>query len=140
MRFFETDRAVSRATRQCTDTHPVRSVSFHPLGDHLLVGTGHSALHVYDVATFRCYTAARPEDNHTAPITCARWSADGALFAAERAGAACLIQAAARGRAGRKRVEARLEEARKASVGLIFRHPGRRDRDRGSSRGLSFQH
>ena len=81
MRFFETDRAVPRATRQCTDTHPVRSVSFHPLGDHLLVGTGHSALHVYDVATFRCYTAARPEDNHTAPITCARWSADGALFA-----------------------------------------------------------
>lgn len=81
MRFFETDRAVPRATRQCTDTHPVRSVSFHPLGDHLLVGTGHSALHVYDVATFRCYTAARPEDNHTAPIACARWSADGALFA-----------------------------------------------------------
>ena len=67
MRFFETDRAVPRATRQCTDTHPVRSVSFHPLGDHLLVGTGHSALHVYDVATFRCYTAARPEDPNPTP-------------------------------------------------------------------------
>eukprot|EP00908_Phaeocystis_cordata_P026005 Transcript_8483.p1 GENE.Transcript_8483~~Transcript_8483.p1 ORF type:complete len:342 (-),score=59.31 Transcript_8483:444-1469(-) len=82
MRFFEVDRtSAPRATRQCTDTHPVKSVSFHPLGDHLLVGTAHFALHIYDVGTFRCYTAARPRDNHTAPITCAQWSADGALFA-----------------------------------------------------------
>ena len=81
MRFFETERGAQRASRQCTDTHPVRSVSFHPHGDHLLVGTGHVALHVYDVATFRCYTAPRPQDNHTSPITCARWSADGSLFA-----------------------------------------------------------
>lgn len=59
MRFFELERQSMRATRQCTDTHAVRSVSFHPSGDHLLVGTAHCALHVYDVTTFRAYTASR---------------------------------------------------------------------------------
>lgn len=81
MRFFEMERQTLRATRQCTDTHAVRSVSFHPAGDHLLVGTAHSALHIYDVASFRCYTAARPNENHTSPITSACWSSDGSLFA-----------------------------------------------------------
>ena len=68
-------------SRTCTDTHPARSVAFHPQGDHLLVGTTHAALHLYDMATFRCFLAADASHHHRAAITDARWASDGSLFA-----------------------------------------------------------
>ena len=55
MCFFDMARSATRAARKCTDTHPIRSVAFHPGGDVLLAATAHVALHLYDVATFRCF-------------------------------------------------------------------------------------
>ena len=81
MRFYSYSNPGSVAARQCTDTHRCQSVSFHPAGDHLLVGTEHSALHLYDVNTFRCFLSAQPQDYHTAPVADARWSANGSMYA-----------------------------------------------------------
>lgn len=81
MRFFDYASGAPRASRQCTDTHAVHAVAFHPSGDHLLAATEHHAIHLYDAATFRCYLAPQPSDHHLAPVADARWSADGSLFA-----------------------------------------------------------
>jgi cleavage stimulation factor subunit 1 len=68
--------------RMCTDTHPIRSAAFHPMGNHLLVGTSHAALRLYDVATFRCFLSPDAASHHQAgTITEARWVPDGSLFA-----------------------------------------------------------
>jgi cleavage stimulation factor subunit 1 len=71
----------TRPMRTCTDTHPARCAAFHPKGEHLLVGTTHAALHLYDTATFRCFLSPNPAHHHRAAITDARWAADGSLFA-----------------------------------------------------------
>uniref|UniRef100_A0A7S0JAY0 Cleavage stimulation factor 50 kDa subunit n=1 Tax=Calcidiscus leptoporus TaxID=127549 RepID=A0A7S0JAY0_9EUKA len=84
MRFFDYSQAaagVSRAVQQCMDTYPVNSVAFHPAGDHLLAGTQHAVVHLYDVNTFRCFLSSQPTQHHSAPIADARWAHDGSLFA-----------------------------------------------------------
>lgn len=88
LQFFDVSAANahnSGPVRTCTDTHPARSAAFHPKGDHLLVGTSHAALHLYDIATFRCFLS--PEGaHHQHAITEARWAADGSAFASCAAG------------------------------------------------------
>ena len=86
IRFFDHRSDATKSARQCTDTHPVRSVSFHAAGDHLLVGTDHPAVHLYDVATFRCYMSAQAHDHHTAPVRAVRWLGDGSMYASCAAG------------------------------------------------------
>ncbi|KAF6157094.1 hypothetical protein GIB67_041555 [Kingdonia uniflora] len=57
--FFDFSKAVAKKSfRFIQDTHNVRSVSFHPSGEFLLVGTDHPILHLYDVNTFQCYLSA----------------------------------------------------------------------------------
>lgn len=74
------------ASRTCADTHPVTSCAFHPAGKHLLVGTAHPALHLYDVQTFRCFLSPDASQHHRAAITDARWAADGSMSASCAAG------------------------------------------------------
>lgn len=81
MRFYEWRHAMPSAARTCTDTHPARAVAFHPAGEHLLVGTTHAAIHLYDVSTFRCFLSPVEAEHHGAPTADARWSADGSTFA-----------------------------------------------------------
>ena len=45
------------------------------------VGTTHNALHIYDVATFRCFLSPDAGSHHQGgPIGEARWATDGSLF------------------------------------------------------------
>ncbi len=81
LRFYDLSSAAPSALRQCSDTHAVSSVEFHPLGGHMLVGTSHPAVHLYDVATFKCYLSASPLDHHTAPVTGVRWAPSGKAYA-----------------------------------------------------------
>lgn len=46
----------------------LRSISFHPSGDYLLVGTQHPTLRLYDVSTFQCFVSCNPLDQHTDAI------------------------------------------------------------------------
>lgn len=46
----------------------LRSISFHPSGDFLLVGTQHPTLRLYDVNTFQCFVSCNPLDQHTDAI------------------------------------------------------------------------
>ena len=46
----------------------LRSISFHPSGDFLLVGTQHPTLRLYDVNTFQCFVSCNPLDQHTDTI------------------------------------------------------------------------
>ena len=48
LQFYDVAGGRLAPARTCTDTHPARSASFHPRGDHLLVGTTHAALHLYE--------------------------------------------------------------------------------------------
>ena len=80
LRFYNFPGA-PRASRQCTDTHAIHAVRFHPAGGHLLVGTAHHSLHLYDVATFRCFTSTQPMEEHSAPIAAVAWAADGKSYA-----------------------------------------------------------
>ena len=86
LQFYDVASGHVGPARTCTDTHPARSAAFHPRGDHLLVGTSHAALHLYDMATFRCFLSADPSHHHRAAIADARWAADGSLFASCAAG------------------------------------------------------
>ena len=69
MCFYDVARNSSRASRKCTDTHPVNSVVYHPGGDLMLVATDHPALHIYDASTFKCFLPPVLSDHHAGPIT-----------------------------------------------------------------------
>lgn len=47
----------------------LRSISFHPSGDFLLVGTQHPTLRLYDINTFQCFVSCNPLDQHTDTIS-----------------------------------------------------------------------
>ena len=47
----------------------LRSISFHPSGEFLLVGTQHPTLRLYDVNTFQCFVSCNPLDQHTDTIS-----------------------------------------------------------------------
>lgn len=52
----------------CQEAEMLRSISFHPSGDFLLVGTQHPTLRLYDVNTFQCFVSCNPLDQHTDTI------------------------------------------------------------------------
>ncbi|KAJ0751143.1 putative transcription factor WD40-like family [Helianthus annuus] len=63
------------------DTHNVRSLSFHPSGDFLLVGTDHHIPHLYDVNTFQCYLSANVQEiGVNCAINQVRYSCTGGMY------------------------------------------------------------
>ncbi|KAI9218080.1 WD40-repeat-containing domain protein [Blastocladiella britannica] len=59
IRIYDVPRESGRKSfRFCEDSYPVYSVSWHPAGQYVLAGTAHSALRMYDVQTFKCFTAS----------------------------------------------------------------------------------
>ncbi|KAG0066639.1 cleavage stimulation factor, 3' pre-RNA, subunit 1 [Linnemannia elongata] len=48
--------SVKRSFRYLQDSHPINSVSFHPSGDFLLVGSESETVRIYDVKTLQCFT------------------------------------------------------------------------------------
>ncbi|KAF9578423.1 cleavage stimulation factor, 3' pre-RNA, subunit 1, partial [Lunasporangiospora selenospora] len=48
--------SVKRSFRYLQDSHPIQSVSFHPSGDFLLVGSESETVRIFDVKTLQCFT------------------------------------------------------------------------------------
>lgn len=73
------DGGVEAAARVCLtslsvlahvqEAEMLRSISFHPSGDFLLVGTQHPTLRLYDINTFQCFVSCNPLDQHTDTIS-----------------------------------------------------------------------
>ncbi|XP_007953786.1 cleavage stimulation factor subunit 1-like [Orycteropus afer afer] len=51
-----------------SEAEMLRSISFHPSGDFILVGTQHPTLRLYDINTFQCFVSCNPQDQHTDAI------------------------------------------------------------------------
>ncbi|KAJ3367328.1 hypothetical protein GGF31_007579 [Allomyces arbusculus] len=59
IRFYDISRSSSRKSfRYIPDTFPVYSIAFYPCGQYLVAGTAHSSIRMYDVRSFRCFTAS----------------------------------------------------------------------------------
>lgn len=56
-------------------------MAFHPGGDHLIVGTGHPVIRLYDMNTLQCFVCSLPKHQHTQTVTNMKWSRDAKLFA-----------------------------------------------------------
>ncbi|XP_055687370.1 cleavage stimulation factor subunit 1 [Lutzomyia longipalpis] len=82
VKLFDISKAsVKKAHKILTDCEPVRCLSFHPLGDYLVVGTDHHVLRVYDVATSQCFVSAIPSQQHRSGISCVKYAQTAKLFA-----------------------------------------------------------
>eukprot|EP01112_Ceratiomyxa_fruticulosa_P005449 TRINITY_DN1607_c0_g3_i1.p1 TRINITY_DN1607_c0_g3~~TRINITY_DN1607_c0_g3_i1.p1 ORF type:complete len:447 (+),score=89.78 TRINITY_DN1607_c0_g3_i1:195-1535(+) len=79
--FYDFRSSVKRAFKYIQDTHNIRTISLHPCGDYLLVGTDHPVIRLYDVNTFQAYTSKRSDQHHFAPINMVRYSPDGTMWA-----------------------------------------------------------
>lgn len=51
------------------DVEPITCISFHPLGDFLVMGTNSPIIRLYDINTVQCYVCSLPSHQHTGPVT-----------------------------------------------------------------------
>lgn len=56
-------------------------MAMHPCGDHLIVGTQHKVIRLYDVNTMQCFVGSVASNQHSNSITSVKWSQDGRVFA-----------------------------------------------------------
>lgn len=73
--------SVKRAQRTIQETYPVRAIAMHPAGDHLLVGTLHPTLRLYDINTIQCFVASNPTDQHREAPTSLCFNNQGTMYA-----------------------------------------------------------
>lgn len=50
------------------DAEPIKCLAFHPGGEHLIVGTNHPVVRLYDVNTAQCFVCSIPSHQHTATV------------------------------------------------------------------------
>ncbi|XP_062608775.1 cleavage stimulation factor subunit 1-like [Saccostrea cucullata] len=82
VRFFEYSKpSVKKAYKSIQEAAAIRSLSFHPSGDYILVGADHPTVRLYDVNTFQCFVGRNPSTHHTLPITTVKWSPNANLYA-----------------------------------------------------------
>lgn len=75
IKFFEYAKPSTKKAFKCIqEAEQIRSMSFHPNGDWLLVGTQHPTLRLYRIETSQCFVSSNPADQHMAPITHVEWS------------------------------------------------------------------
>lgn len=63
------------------EAEPLKCMSFHPGGDHLIVATQHPVVRLYDVNTLQCFVCSIASHQHTSTVTCLKWSQDARVFA-----------------------------------------------------------
>ncbi|XP_043203296.1 cleavage stimulation factor subunit 1-like [Amphibalanus amphitrite] len=81
IKIFEYSKSsVKKATTVISDAIPVRCFSFHPSGDYMAVGTDHTAVRVYDIATAQCYVNPFNKEHHTNRVTSTQWSPDARVY------------------------------------------------------------
>eukprot|EP01137_Pigoraptor_chileana_P011246 Opistho-2@61798 len=82
VKFFDHVRLSSkRSMRAIQESHNCRTLSFHPAGNHLLLGTDHPVIRLYDVNTFQCYAPSNALDHHKAAVTCVAYAPKGNMYA-----------------------------------------------------------
>ncbi|CAL8096668.1 unnamed protein product [Orchesella dallaii] len=81
VRLFDYSRtSVKKAFRVLNESSSVNTLSIHPTGDFLLIGTQHPVLRIYDINTSQCFVGSEQTTNHTGEINTTAWSSDGKLF------------------------------------------------------------
>ncbi|KAG2393361.1 hypothetical protein C9374_006892 [Naegleria lovaniensis] len=82
IKFFDiTKPSVKRAFHTIDESHNVRTISMHPSGNYLLVGTEDSIIRTYDLTNnYKCYASSNSYDNHMGAINQVRYSSDGKMF------------------------------------------------------------
>ncbi|XP_044728718.1 cleavage stimulation factor subunit 1 [Chrysoperla carnea] len=82
VKLFDISKAsVKKAYKTITDVEAIRCLAFHPAGEHILVGTSHPVLRLYDVNTSQCFVCSIPSHQHTAAINSIKYSQDAKYFA-----------------------------------------------------------
>lgn len=82
IKFFEYAKpSTKKAFKSIQEAEQIRSISFHPSGDWLLVATQHPTLRMYRVETSQCFVSSNPNDQHKLPVTGCEWSPNGRIFA-----------------------------------------------------------
>ncbi|XP_074040564.1 cleavage stimulation factor subunit 1 Cst50 [Leptinotarsa decemlineata] len=82
IKLFDISKAsVKKAFKTITEAEPIRAISFHPGGDHLIVATDHPVIRLYDMNTLQCFVCPFPKQQHTQTVTYLKWSRDAKMFA-----------------------------------------------------------
>lgn len=82
IKFFEYAKpSTKKAFKSIQEAEQIRSISFHPNGDWLLVATQHPTLRMYRVETSQCFVSSNPNDQHKLPVTSCEWSPNARIFA-----------------------------------------------------------
>ncbi|KXS22009.1 WD40 repeat-like protein [Gonapodya prolifera JEL478] len=81
VRFFEVAKTAKKAMKWVADSHPVKSISFHPSGDYVVTGTEQGQARVYDFRSLQCFTPPFPNEAHRKRINSVRFSPTGTVFA-----------------------------------------------------------
>ncbi|XP_016662801.1 cleavage stimulation factor subunit 1-like isoform X2 [Acyrthosiphon pisum] len=70
VKFFDYSKiTVKKAYKTITDVVPIRCISFHPLGNYMVVGTNCPIIRLYDINTVQSYVCSVPSQQHTGPVT-----------------------------------------------------------------------
>ncbi|KAL1242481.1 hypothetical protein TSPI_00035 [Trichinella spiralis] len=82
VKFFDFSKAsAKRACKTILEVAPVRALAFHPLGEHLIVGTDNPVLRMYVVDTSSCFVSPVPADQHLDAITDVQYLDTGRCYA-----------------------------------------------------------
>jgi cleavage stimulation factor subunit 1 len=73
--------SVKRAFRVYSDEVPIKSISFHPSGDFIAIGTIDKPVRLYDVKTTKVFATADAAMNHTGGVRCVRFQQNGKYYA-----------------------------------------------------------
>ncbi|CAI6360445.1 unnamed protein product [Macrosiphum euphorbiae] len=70
VKFFDYSKIImKKAIKTMADVVPIKCMSFHPLGNHMVVGTKCPIIKLYDINTVQCYVCSIPSHQHTGPVT-----------------------------------------------------------------------
>lgn len=82
VKLFEYSKpSVKKASTTLTDCEQIRCISFHPGGNHMIVGTNHHVIRMYDVNTSQCYVCPINSHHHLETVTDLKWSPDARVYA-----------------------------------------------------------
>ncbi|XP_060876124.1 cleavage stimulation factor subunit 1-like [Metopolophium dirhodum] len=81
VKFFDYSKIIlKKAVKTITDVVPIKCISFHPLGDYMVVGTNCPIIRFYDINTVQCYVSSVPSQQHTGPVTSIKYEPGAKYF------------------------------------------------------------
>lgn len=81
VKLFDYSKAsAKKAIQTFSDSDQINTISFHPSGDYLLVGTDQPVVRLYNVQTSSCFVGSTASHHHTKAITSLKYSPDGKRY------------------------------------------------------------